>query len=596
MTVASSVSLPAKRVKSYHAIRVKQSPTSPWLILFSAPAVDVVEWAGIPQKKAINGKETLGFQRDENLKRVASLNKFCADDKNTIQNPLLLASRAANRNLVRFVADKPTDAACRTGKIEFEFEDLQTLPLLDLLRRLHAELVLRVPSLGTEKLNTELLASLKQRLATENGETIGEDLEQVDADDVDPASEESATNTTSEVDNDPTNEAAEAVLSDESHVLDFWQEVACRIKILEELGNGFTSDELLGFTKDAVISYLYPTIVVDGQHRLRGAVEAAKAAANSPDVQPQIEAAVSSGVPAEQVQRELEAKFSRELPVSLLINDDPAEHVFQFVVVNQKATPLKRSLLGTIVSSTLSDEEADRVALRLKNAGIEFDQSRAIAQLIRDENSPFHDLVERGLTGEGEDLLPWTAFGSLVRMFQHLEGGKLFGEKNDYARIWKNRYLQGSPIVSSWQQSGAASHIECWSKTQGPWRAVFIEFFSAVRKKFGVSDPPDAHNYWGHPRTSNLFNKISLTILAADFFKFLNNRARTLDSAASVPGIVEEWLEGVKPNYFARDWNLSGTKKDSPGIRKQWAKVWTDYRENPDSLPKVSVYRQSASY
>ena len=64
------------------------------------------------------------------------------------------------------------------------------------------------------------------------------------------------------------------------------------------------------------------------------------------------------------------ASCSRRLPISLLLDDSPEEHVFQFVVVNQKATPIGRALLGTIVSTSLTAEELDKVAQRLTQAGI----------------------------------------------------------------------------------------------------------------------------------------------------------------------------------------------------------------------------------
>ena len=88
-------------------------------------------------------------------------------------------------------------------------------------------------------------------------------------------------------------------------------------------------------------------------------------------------------------------------------------------------------------------------------------------------------------------------------------------------------------------------------------------------------------------------NKVSLTILAADFFQFLVESRRPLDSVTEIPEIVEEWLENVKLEYFDRDWNLAGTKKDSSGIRNHWAVIWTDYRKAGGNLPNVRKYRNT---
>src|SRR5690348_10130285 len=91
----------------YSAIRTRQTPSSEWLISLSAPATDIEQWAGIPQKQQKGGEETLGFQRDENEARIAALKEFYNDPKNIIQNPLLCAIRdnSASRVVFTKVAD-----------------------------------------------------------------------------------------------------------------------------------------------------------------------------------------------------------------------------------------------------------------------------------------------------------------------------------------------------------------------------------------------------------------------------------------------------------------------------------------------------------
>jgi hypothetical protein len=106
----------------------------------------------------------------------------------------------------------------------------------------------------------------------------------------------------------------------------------------------------------------------------------------------------------------------------------------------------------------------------------------------------------------------------------------------------------------------------------------------------GNQTNPDAANYWGRPRTSNLFNKPSLTTLATDFFAYLVETRKTVDDPSEVPALVDDWLIEVDRNYFARDWKLAGVKKDAAGTRKQWSKVWYGYRRDPKMLPRVGVY------
>ncbi len=275
------------------------------------------------------------------------------------------------------------------------------------------------------------------------------------------------------------------------------------------------------------------------------------------------------------------------------MNTDPAEQVFQFVVVNQKATPIKPALLGTIVSTSLSSEELGRVANRLESAGIKLEESRAVTYLVRYPGSPFFNLVERGLNSDTKDRLKWNVLAAIVKIFRDLKGGKLFHENVDYADKWKRDYLPESRIVGELEVEGRKSEpeYESWRKLNGPWRDVFISFWSAVRDKLADKNNDEAWHYWGNPKQSNIFNKTSLTILSADFFQYLCERRIGIDSAQQIPILVDDWLKGVNVNYFNQDWDLHGVKKDVPGIRKRWSKEWLEYRKDPVRLPRKNVYR-----
>jgi hypothetical protein len=572
-------------VFTYPAVRLRQTPNGPWLIMFGAPATEIDAWSGVPQKKAEKDEEeTLGFQRDENKQRIEQLVEFYRSPENIIQNPLLLATRGLKSGAVRFVQTGYSTPDAEYGTVHITIDQWEARLLVDLIREVKDDLEKRVPSLKARDVDMSLVDSIKRRtriLPTDA--VVHAEADEADEDaDQEEQGEEDVT------------DAAGAVFSDESHVVDFWDELSARIYILEEMRKTYKADEFSGVTKDAMIAFLKPVLVVDGQHRLRGATKAAREEANKPEYRKKVEAAINAGQSHFPVQRRIESEVSRRLPVCLLQADDPAEHVFQFVVVNQKATPLKRSLLGTIVSTTLSNQEAERVSVRLERAGIRMEESRAIASLIRDPKSPFYKLVERGLPSDAEDLLQWTVFGSLVKIFQRLEGARLFGKKNDYARIWRDKCLDDCAVVAKWESHKSKCAFDYWRELRGPWRAVFISFWNAVREHLAVQNSEEAFNYWGRPRTSNLFNKISLTILAADFFQYMSITRTTIAQIDDIPKVVNQWLEGVSASYFARDWNLSGVKKDAPGIRKQWALIWQNYRESPDKLPSVSQYRKAA--
>ncbi len=148
--------------------------------------------------------------------------------------------------------------------------------------------------------------------------------------------------------------------------------------VLEEIKDNFDEDIFLDYSKEAVISFLHPIVVVDGQHRLRAAVKSAKEKVKTEDkYKEKVEEILSSNqnIEPDEIQQHLESEAARKLPVSLLMNTDPAEQVFQFVVVNQKATPIKAALLGTIISTSLSNQELEQVSDRLENAGINLEFS-----------------------------------------------------------------------------------------------------------------------------------------------------------------------------------------------------------------------------
>jgi hypothetical protein len=570
----------------YIAIRVRQEQSDRSLLLFSAPAVEIDEWAGVPQKKQIGpGAETTGFQREVKQDRIVSLKAFYHNPKNVIQNPLLCATRESQSHTVHFLQDDP---ASPTGKLVIEILPLEQHSLLALLSLVKSELEQRVPSLASETVPAERLTTLKElaQIPSAGHSQPSEETEE----NAEPS--ERGENTGRDGDED---EVVGSVFSDESHIFDFWVEVAARKIILEQLGSDFSGEEFLGYTKTALITFLRPIVIVDGQHRLRGALEAAKERCRENVCLEQIEQAIASGQSPDDVRRRMELGLCRSLPVSLLLTQDPAEHVFQFVVVNQKATPIGRALLGTIVATTLSLDEMERVSTRLRDAGIPLEQSRAVAFLSRHDSSPFKGLVERGLTTDAKGLLPWSVLALLIRIFQELKDGNLFGQKNDYAKVWRRKHLADSPIVADWQEKGFGTPYDYWSHYDGPWREVFITFWRETRDFLGNVSDPAAGNYWGRGRESNLFNKISLTILEADFFSFLcEGRGTVIESADQVAELVKDWLEGISPTYFNRDWQLEGIKKDSVGIRVKWAELWEGYRRNPEQVPDRRSYRQPA--
>ncbi len=552
----------------YQAIRTKQTETGSYLILFSAPATQINEWAGVPQKTIWgDGNETVGFQRSENPKRRDDLVSFFSDDNNIIQNPLLCATRDFGAS-VAFTPTSSEESKVQHGTLTIEMES-EERDLLTALKELRAQLESRVPELREAQIPPELMLKLKQESdefseveSTEEDEHQGDSLPE---------------------------------FTDESHIFDFWRQVAARVKVLEEL-NDYEASVFQGFSLDSVESFLKPLVLVDGQHRLSGAIQATEAKLGEDELIQESVNRISAGEDPDDIYADQANRVARHLPVSLLMTDDPAEHVFQFVVVNQKAQAIDKALLGTIVSTSLSNEELKGVSERLINSGIQLDDYQAATYVVRNPESPFRDLVDRGFGNSG-DLLKWGVLLALVNSFRHLSGAKLYHQSkrgHDFAAVWRQNWLSESAIVDGFEELGFDSAYGYWSSRNGPWRDCFMRFWSRVRDLAANTTSPDARNYWGKPSHSNLFNKVSLNILLADFFCYMFTKDKTISSVEAIDGLVDGWLGGTKPqDYFGRDWDLANTKKDSPGTRKQWSDLWHSYRTVPNQkLPKYTEFRK----
>lgn len=563
----------SRQTYTYDAYSIQQTEDSPRLIMFAAPAPQIEQWVGIPQRGRLDDGETVGFQRQENQTRVKELAGFFDERRNVVQNPLLAALQDEASVTFSQHGDGPF------GKLEIQIEPLSEFPLLDLIQRVITRLETRVPSLKEQTIDDDRRRSLFQRASElhelhEDSET---DESQYDEDQVE------------DVDLDEDAFVGSALLTEETQLVDFHQELVIRAEILERLAGSEMPEDILGFSKDAMIGYLQPVVLVDGQHRLRGAVKSARDATDSDEGRALVRSAMDAGAGPSEAHRKVLLENARSLPVSLLLDASPSEHVFQFVVVNQKATPMSSALLGTIVSTSLSRDELKPVATRLMNAGIQLEDAQAVAYLTRANESPFKALVQTGITGDNTGLLPWSVLNSLTSIFRELKGGKLYHQTNDYAAKWRNRGgFRESQFVA--EGTDDLEKYAIWSAPDGPWRSVFIRFYTLVRERFGSNDP-GANNYWGDT-SSNLYNKISLTILAADFFQFLDERrGANLDTLQDVDDLFSEWLDGVSDQYFAREWRMRGLKKDQSAVQKKWSELWFEYRKDPERMPRVDSFR-----
>lgn len=562
---------------TYPAVRFKSKQDGKSLVLFGAPASDIDSWVGVPQKLKLGDDESSGFQRTVSPNRLKALKSFFSDTQNIMQNPLLCAIRKTEGLEVCFTIEK-SHGLNEIGTVTISAENLSEAPLNLLFTKVLQYLEERSPELKTRTFPDEVFKKLREHY------DLTQELREPE-DDIFPIEEQLGSTLESTL---------EEALFESSQIAEFWDQIKAREALSAALESSCPKDDLEGFTREVLESYLRPIILVDGQHRLAGAVAAAKSfISDDPEKTKAIESLIiDSGVSADDAVTEALRSASAILPVSLLMEHSPAEHVFQFVVVNQKATPVPKALLGTIISTSLAPAELDSIKQRLESADIPLEISQAVSSLARNEKSPFSNKVARGFEQESGTKLPWTVLSTLADLFRKLEGAKYFHDTSmDHAAIWRNQNLKDSQIVAEWQARDYKSELEYWQDTNGPWQDVFISFWTYTRDKLANTEDEAAHNYWGNPRTSNIFNKPSLLTLATDFFSFLREQRARINSIDDIPDLVDRWLEYVSPKYFSRDWKLdgSGVKKDSVGIRRQWSNLWYRHRSTGSDI-SVSEY------
>lgn len=575
-----------KIIYSYQAVICKQTIDSKPTLLFSAPCSEITLWAGVPRKQGEKKEgdevlESIGFQRNRNDPRLIDFTAFYSQGKNTVQNPILCAARY----LKEAIFFEPLEEGSNLGTVHITSPDLTKVNIVGAIEGVKAYLEERAPHLKNKAASPGLVENFKEKIRLS---AITGDASESDAEDS-ASTDETEAEVDQEVSEDIDSGGTEALFSDD-HIEDFWDQLAARLEAInskpglpESLADAKT---YLDVSCDELLGYLTPTILVDGQHRTTAAVMAFENDKNSEEATLFIEEQVQTGKSVKEINKLVVDRYARKLNVSLLLDDDPAEHVFQFVIVNQKASPISKVLLGTIVSTTLSESEINTIGERLEASNIPVTNARLITKLIKDPDSPFYNRVKRGLGTDDKTMLDWVVFSSLVEMFYSLNNGKLYHEKNDYAKAWRNTHLKDSTLLGTCATTEEA--VEKWK--DGVWETVFRIFWKAVKGKFASIDDSSSSAFWGSPATSNIFNKISLTILAASFFEYLVTRDASIDNLPDLEKLIQAWMSKVPENYFNREWKLNGLKKDATGIRRRWSKEWTEYRKIGGALPQSKVY------
>lgn len=127
-----------------------------------------------------------------------------------------------------------------------------------------------------------------------------------------------------------------------------------------------------------------PGLIIDGQHRVFGAKDV--------------------------------VDFPVQIPVVFLPGLSMQEQVFHFYILNNKAKPLDKTQLRSIVSTSLSNGEIEALYDRFDSAGLDAEEARWTHEANTIEGSPFKGLISFGL-GEETSALKEPVADQLMRHF-----------------------------------------------------------------------------------------------------------------------------------------------------------------------------------
>lgn len=407
-----------------------------------------------------------GFQRTLHPRRVEDLAQFYAEsDLNISPTSVVIALKPEQHELESIQCEGLESD--NLCRLRLDIPDFDTVSTPDLISAVVDNLTVR---LGTDAISTveENVEAAVANLA---------DLEEEFGDDADNG------------------DWTSAGISDEleepgrSYLIEFFAELRGFQEGLKQIDD---EDKL----REVLFSILKPALLVDGQHRVYGAAE---------------------------------ANEKIELAICAIPDAGWLEQVFQFVVINQKAKPIKPAFLNAIIATSLTDDEIERLYDRLHASGIDVEKAQLMMRVNTDAESPFRSMIDFEVEG-APGFLKFPGMNKLVRDFKSTP--------------------RSFPVL--------VPDADQWRETDDYWLPHFYALWEGVREYFEGQDP----RLWKQPSESNPNNLLKIVTLQEIQNIMLSVWADTRTFKFRDPNDTKEvarafWDE-FPPTFFTDEWRKKG--------------------------------------
>ncbi len=480
---------------SYIAEKYTQTPNGTGLISFTASAEEIKEWGGVPAK---NEQFHGGFQRALSPRYKKIISYFNRSQLSPGAIVVAFRPGALQMTDIGYPSSWPQmpDKARSPNYVHIEFssDSFEEDPLDVLISKVRKML--------------EHRPGFSQATVAQEESPTPEDEELVDVD-----AEGSVSDEEGELDVGQSKLLAFYNFIGDKARVDKWISVE-KQKIdnikkkrnLSKVEKEYVLDAPEFKLRSTLVSLLRPAMIVDGQHRINGAVESDH-----------------EGI-----------RFT----VCALSSADWVEQVFQFVILNRMAKPISKDFLTELLNTSLTNAEVKEIDKRLEAVGIT-NSDRTIHKYINhDSDSPFFGMIaEAGeVTGISKDgKLSQPGMLALAKRWRLISGSKNTAEISCFLK-----YLNVGGLMDA---------RKAW--TEKVWIEIFFRFWKEVRALY------EPHQVWVKEKNFNLLYIVTLQAMQDHFIETKANAKVKFLSIDDFGSQVREFFEEVPPTFFTH-WSETG--------------------------------------